>query len=168
VPSALSPHIEMLLVVLMWGGNYVASKLAIGFIPPLAFTAIRFTVGSGILWVLIRREERPRSLPTPALRPVVLLGLVGNTLYQIFGPAHLIGGILIARGSAPGNAARAPAGQAGGVAVGREGADSSSSSRAIARRRWGITMLPPTTSPTAKSSRNSSLVVPSSRQRTTW
>jgi drug/metabolite transporter (DMT)-like permease len=73
----------MLLVVLMWGGNYVASKLAIGFIPPLAFTAIRFAVGSAILWVLIRRENRLWSLPTPALGRVVLLGLVGNTLYQV-------------------------------------------------------------------------------------
>ena len=42
-----------------------------------------------------------------------------------------------------------------------------SCSLAAARRRWGMTMLPPTTSPTANTSWNSSSVTPSSAQRTT-
>ena len=49
----------------------------------------------------------------------------------------------------------------GGVLLTRDRRTSlSSSSLATARRRWGITMLPPTTSPTAKISRNSSRVTP--------
>src|SRR5258706_114168 len=44
----------------------------------------------------------------------------------------------------------------------------SSSSRATARRRCGITIDPPTTRATANASKNSGSVTPSSRQRTTW
>jgi drug/metabolite transporter (DMT)-like permease len=79
----LLPHLEMLLVVLFWGGNFTASKLTLLSIPPLGFTAIRFTTGSLFMWLLIRRTE-PGSLPQPGmLRRLVVLGLVGNTLYQL-------------------------------------------------------------------------------------
>ncbi len=55
---------------------------------------------------------------------------------QAVGAAFIIGGVLVTRGSAEPR--------------------SISSSLAMARRRWGITMLPPTTRPTEKISRNSS------------
>jgi drug/metabolite transporter (DMT)-like permease len=73
----------MVLVVLIWGGNYVASKLAIATIPPLAFTAMRFTLGSVFLWILVSRLEPEHTLPKGMFRPVLLLGVVGNTLYQV-------------------------------------------------------------------------------------
>ena len=65
---------------------------------------------------------------------------------QAVGAALIIGGVLLTR---------------------RRCGSLSSSSRAIARRRCGMTMLPPTTSPTEKISRNSSRVTPSSWHRTT-
>lgn len=73
----------MAVVVLIWGGNYVASKLAIATIPPLAFTAMRFTLGSVFLWILVSRLEPDHTLPKGMFRRVLLLGLVGNTLYQV-------------------------------------------------------------------------------------
>lgn len=76
-------HVEMLLVVLFWGGNFTASKLAFPTIPPLAFTAIRFAIGSVLLWVLVARLEGHRPLPRETLWPLIGLGLVGNTLYQV-------------------------------------------------------------------------------------
>lgn len=76
-------HFEMLLVVLFWGGNFTASKLAFPSIPPLPFTAIRFAVGSALLWALVARLEGHRPLPRDTIWPVIGLGVVGNTLYQV-------------------------------------------------------------------------------------
>ncbi|MBK9690230.1 MAG: DMT family transporter [Gemmatimonadales bacterium] len=84
MPHRPSPLLGMVLTVLFWGGNFTATKLALPFIPPLAFTALRFTVGTALLWLLLRRLEPAHDLPAELRWPVVVLGLVGNTLYQLF------------------------------------------------------------------------------------
>jgi drug/metabolite transporter (DMT)-like permease len=73
----------MLATVLFWGGNFTAAKLALPFIPPLAFTAIRFTIGTGLLWLILQRLEPEHALPPGMGWSVILLGMVGNTLYQL-------------------------------------------------------------------------------------
>ena len=73
----------MLLVVLFWGGNFSFSKLAFVDIPPLAFTAVRFVVGSAILWWLLARLEPEGTTPRELWGQLILLGIVGNTLYQL-------------------------------------------------------------------------------------
>ncbi len=73
----------MLLVVLFWGGNYAVSKLTFSEIPPLAFTALRFATGSLLLWLLLGRAEPTRAVPRHLWGRLLLLGLVGNTLYQL-------------------------------------------------------------------------------------
>ena len=73
----------MLLVVLFWGGNFTFSKLAFVDLPPLAFTALRFTVGSAVLWLLLQRLEPGGETPRPLWGRLIVLGLVGNTLYQL-------------------------------------------------------------------------------------
>ncbi len=78
-----SPHLGMVLVVLLWGVNFAATKLALPSIPPLAFAAIRFTVGSAVMaWLLARRQGLERPPPGMAW-PLVWLGLLGNTAYQL-------------------------------------------------------------------------------------
>lgn len=74
----------MLLVILIWGGNFSIVKLALMQIPPLAFTALRFTIASVLLMLILRwREEKRVNLPTGTLWKLVWLGIVGNTLYQV-------------------------------------------------------------------------------------
>jgi drug/metabolite transporter (DMT)-like permease len=81
---SLSPDAGMLLVVLFWGGNFTATKIAFTEIPPLAFTALRFVVATAILAWLVRRVEGPaRPLPSGAAWRLVVLGVVGNSLYQL-------------------------------------------------------------------------------------
>lgn len=63
---------------------------------------------------------------------------------------------------------RAIRGMAHDPAPARASSCSSSSSVATARRRWGMTMEPPTTRPTPNTSNSSSRVTPSSRQRIRW
>ena len=73
----------MLAVCLIWGVNFSVTKLALGEIPALPFTAIRFTLASGLRWLGLRATEGHVQLPSGQVRRLVVLGVVGNTLYQI-------------------------------------------------------------------------------------
>ncbi|MEO7136696.1 MAG: DMT family transporter [Gemmatimonadales bacterium] len=73
----------MLLVCLIWGFNFSITKSAFDQLSPLAFTAIRFVLSSALLWLVLRVVEGPVSLPAGAMKRLVLLGVVGNTLYQL-------------------------------------------------------------------------------------
>jgi len=74
----------MLLVCLIWGTNFTVQKLAFAQLSPLAFTAIRFTLGSALLVAIVRAVEGPKQMPRGALLfRLVWLGVFGNTLYQI-------------------------------------------------------------------------------------
>jgi len=74
----------MLLVVLCWGGNFTATKLAFTEIDPLAFTALRFALATLVIHAILRRREGKRPLPEGALFPLILMGVVGNSGYQLF------------------------------------------------------------------------------------
>jgi drug/metabolite transporter (DMT)-like permease len=88
-PSTAPPRVPaladfgMLLVVLIWGLNFSVTKGAFTTFPPLAFTAVRFAIASVLLVLLVRRVEGAASLPGGALTRLIVLGVVGNTLYQI-------------------------------------------------------------------------------------
>ena len=73
----------MLAVVLIWGLNFSVTKGAFDTFPPLAFTAVRFAIASVVLVLLVRRVEGAARLPAGALARLIVLGVVGNTLYQI-------------------------------------------------------------------------------------
>ena len=74
----------MLLVVLFWAGNFTAAKIAFnGHLDPTAFTALRFVLATVVLWAIVRWAERPAPLPRGALWRLVVLGVIGNTIYQV-------------------------------------------------------------------------------------
>ncbi|MDQ3137925.1 MAG: DMT family transporter [Gemmatimonadota bacterium] len=73
----------MLLVCLIWGVNFSVTKLAIEEIPALPFTAIRFALASLLLWAVLRATEGTAAPPPAEVRRLIVLGIVGNTLYQI-------------------------------------------------------------------------------------
>jgi drug/metabolite transporter (DMT)-like permease len=73
----------MLLVCVIWGVNFSVTKIAIGLIPALPFTAVRFTLASLLLWVIVRVVEGPAQLDRAAWRRLIVLGVVGNTCYQL-------------------------------------------------------------------------------------
>lgn len=83
--AALSANdLSMLLVVLIWGGNFSLVKLALQQIPPLAFSALRFTIATVLLMLILRWREGRVRLPAGALWKLIWLGVVGNTVYQFF------------------------------------------------------------------------------------
>jgi drug/metabolite transporter (DMT)-like permease len=73
----------MLLVVLFWAGNFTVMKIGFTELPPLVFNAIRFTLASAVLWAIVRRVEGPQPLPKGVLGPLIWLGVIGNTVYQL-------------------------------------------------------------------------------------
>jgi drug/metabolite transporter (DMT)-like permease len=73
----------MLLVCLIWGLNFSVTKLALAEIPPLPFTAIRFVAASLLLWLVLRLVEGPLPKGAAGLKRLVVLGLIGNTCYQL-------------------------------------------------------------------------------------
>jgi drug/metabolite transporter (DMT)-like permease len=73
----------MLLVALIWGVNFSVTKGAFARFPPLAFTGVRFALASLLLLPLVRHLEGPAPLPRGVLPRLIVLGVVGNTLYQL-------------------------------------------------------------------------------------
>jgi drug/metabolite transporter (DMT)-like permease len=74
--------LTMLLVVLIWGANFSVVKLALAELPPLVFSALRFSLAAALLWLLLCWREGIRPLPRGALAKLIILGVVGNTFYQ--------------------------------------------------------------------------------------
>ncbi len=82
-PSLPLADLGMLTVCLIWGLNFSVTKMALGEISPLAFTAIRFLAASALLWGVLRLTEGEAVLPPGSMTRLVVLGVVGNTLYQL-------------------------------------------------------------------------------------
>ena len=72
----------MLVVVLIWGINFSATKLAFRDFDPLAFTAVRFTLASLLFILVLWRIEGSLRLPAGAFGRLALLGIIGNSIYQ--------------------------------------------------------------------------------------
>ncbi len=73
----------MLLVVLFWGGNFTAVKLAFTQLAPAGVHRPPFRARLRGALGVVRRLEPPAPLPRGAFWPLVWLGLVGNTIYQV-------------------------------------------------------------------------------------
>ena len=80
---SMAGDIGMLLVCLIWGFNFSVTKAAFDQIPPLPFTAVRFVVAGLLLWLVLRVVEGPAKLPPGGLKHLIVLGVIGNTCYQL-------------------------------------------------------------------------------------
>jgi drug/metabolite transporter (DMT)-like permease len=80
---ALAADLGMLLVALIWGVNFSVTKGAFATFPALAFTGVRFGLASLLLVPIVRRLEGAAPLPRGALSRLIVLGVVGNSLYQL-------------------------------------------------------------------------------------
>lgn len=83
VPSHGWTEAGLGLMVLIWGVNFAVVKWALEVFDPLGFNALRYVLASALVFAVLRGRGRLR-LPDRADVPrIVLLGLVGNTMYQI-------------------------------------------------------------------------------------
>jgi drug/metabolite transporter (DMT)-like permease len=77
--------------ILIWGVNYSVIKMALTELQPLAYNAVRFVFATATLAVLVRLRGPVPRISRPDLVKLVLLGILGNTIYQILfivGIAH--------------------------------------------------------------------------------
>ena len=73
----------MLTVAVIWGINFSVTKGAFARFPPLAFTGVRFAIASLLLVPLVRQLEGTARCRRAALPRLIVLGVVGNTVYQL-------------------------------------------------------------------------------------
>ncbi|MBL8141531.1 MAG: DMT family transporter [Acidobacteria bacterium] len=78
----------LLLMVIIWGGNYTLLKILFRHIPPMPFNAVRLVVSSLVFLALVWWDDRDRersSFARLSLRDLAwmgALGLLGHFLYQ--------------------------------------------------------------------------------------
>src|SRR5260221_9619507 len=81
--STRRTDLAMLFVVLIWGVNFSVMKGAFQFVPPLAFTAIRFVAGRALLFPLARLPAGEGPLALPGMWRPVVLRVPRQNLYSI-------------------------------------------------------------------------------------
>jgi len=69
--------------MVVWAANFIVVKDAIGSIPPVAFTFLRYGLASIALLVILRWSEGAVRMPRPDTVRILFLGGVGFGLYQI-------------------------------------------------------------------------------------
>ena len=78
----MATEVSLVFAAIFWGLNFAATKYATASIPPLAFVALRFTVG-GLLLLLVLRFLEPKSkLRRRDLLPMAALGCFGVATAQ--------------------------------------------------------------------------------------
>jgi drug/metabolite transporter (DMT)-like permease len=91
VRSRAVVHLGLLYVVTAWGLNTVLVKEAVGIVPPLLFTTLRFLVMVPLAFALVRLRGESLRVHRADLPRLVLCGIFGFGLYQylwVFGLAH--------------------------------------------------------------------------------
>jgi len=73
----------LVLVVFIWGANFIVMKAAFRELPPLAFNAVRMSVAALVMGGLWLARERERTMPRSDWLKLWGAGLLGNALYQI-------------------------------------------------------------------------------------
>jgi drug/metabolite transporter (DMT)-like permease len=77
------PYLLLTLTALMWGGNAVAGRLAVGEVSPMALTALRWIIAVAVLALIARRDL---AEAWPVLRPrwasLALFGTMGFTAFN--------------------------------------------------------------------------------------
>jgi drug/metabolite transporter (DMT)-like permease len=83
-PHSLTPRLALLLTLppLMWAGNAVVGRLAVGTIPPVALNFTRWLLAFVLLWPLGKRALADRAAIAKRWPHLAMLGLLGMGSYN--------------------------------------------------------------------------------------
>jgi drug/metabolite transporter (DMT)-like permease len=84
--SALTsrPHILLIITMLLWAGNAVAGKLAVGYVSPMILTLGRWAIAVVFVWVISWREvQNDWPIIRTKLPYLLLMGCAGYTLFNV-------------------------------------------------------------------------------------
>ncbi len=73
----------MLTVVLIWGSNFAIAKSALAEFQPLVFGSLRFFGATLLLFIFTWFREGDLRIPRRDWAPLLVLGFVGNCVYQL-------------------------------------------------------------------------------------
>jgi len=79
----------VLVIMVFWAGNFIVVKGAIGILPPIGFTFLRYSIATITLLILLRWREGAIRLPRGDVVPILVLGVIGFGCYQILWPVAL-------------------------------------------------------------------------------
>ncbi|MFL5777614.1 MAG: DMT family transporter [Chloroflexota bacterium] len=82
-------ELGVLVVMVLWAGNFIVVKGAIAVLPPVAFTFLRYALAALTLLLLLRWREGRMGLPRREILPIAVLGTIGFAIYQILWTAGL-------------------------------------------------------------------------------
>jgi drug/metabolite transporter (DMT)-like permease len=71
-------------MVVIWGINFPVAKAALTELSPMAFNALRYPLAALTLYAALRVRGRVRLPERHDMGRIVLLGLLGNLVYQLF------------------------------------------------------------------------------------
>jgi len=76
---------DLLLVgmVFVWGANFSVMKVTLAFLSPLVFNALRFTVATILLVIILRWQRHPLGVARADVWKVLAIGVIGHGIYQI-------------------------------------------------------------------------------------
>lgn len=77
-------EVAMLVVVLIWGANFSFMRMALEQMSGLSFAGLRFSLAAVILLAILRWREGSIGIAREAWWPLVWMGVLSNTLYQVF------------------------------------------------------------------------------------
>jgi drug/metabolite transporter (DMT)-like permease len=83
VPGRGWTELSLALMVLVWAVNFSVVKLALDVFDPLGFNALRFVLASAFVYAVLRWQGPIRLPGRRDLPRLILLGVVGNVLYQL-------------------------------------------------------------------------------------
>ncbi len=78
-----NPYLLLTATALMWGGNAVASRMAVGNIAPMTLTSLRWVCVTAVLPLLLRRELA-QAMPVlkSHWRMILFMGMFGFTVFN--------------------------------------------------------------------------------------
>jgi drug/metabolite transporter (DMT)-like permease len=83
VPSGGRTELALALMVLIWGVNFAVVKRTLEVFEPLGFNALRYLIASVFVFVVLRAQGALRLPQRWDVPRILVLGLVGNTAYQM-------------------------------------------------------------------------------------
>jgi drug/metabolite transporter (DMT)-like permease len=83
VPGRGWTELSLAVMVLVWAINFSVVKWALDIFDPLGFNALRFVLASAFVYVVLRWQGPIRLPGRRDLPRLILLGVLGNVLYQL-------------------------------------------------------------------------------------
>jgi len=78
-------YVKLLMTAIFWGGTFIAGRVIVGHVNPVAAAFLRFVVASIFLVILtLKSEGLPRPMGGKKIIALLLLGITGVFAYNLF------------------------------------------------------------------------------------